>query len=257
MTMLPKISRLTQLLIGAALLPLFAGAAAMLVHVEPGSWFSVPLATKRALSRDALLYVAGVIVIAAPLAGVAVTTARRYHGVFSSGVLGATASLAAAAAVFVLASALMTVWFFGLTERAALQYVVTAHATIFAVAFALAAFGALCGAVFLDALDAAACSVLVVLVATGGLLVTGASFANAPLLLLDVAVTASPLLAMASSAHIDVSRMAVPYQMSPLAHLQVQYPTWYAASGWYLAFALICLLGMKWKVRSWPLTAAN
>ena len=135
--------------------------------------------------------------------------------------------------------------------------VATSHATMFAVAFALAAFGALCAATLIDPLDAAACSLAIVLTAAGGLLVAGASLTDVPLALIDVAVTASPLVAMTASAHIDLSRMAVPYQMSPLAHLQVDYPAWYAACGWYLLFAAACVLGMQWKARSSPLAAVN
>jgi hypothetical protein len=250
-------TRATRLLVLAALLPFAASAAAVIVHIEPGSWLSLSAATRRTLSRDALLYTAGLIIVAAPLAGVGVTMWRRPERVAFPVVSGATTILALAAGVFVLASATLSVFVFGHTSPDALSYVATSHATMWAVAFALATFGAFCGSLFADPLDAAACSVLVVLAATGGLLVTGASFADAPLPLIDVAVTASPLIAMTSSAHIDISRMAVPYQMSPLAHLQVQYPTWYAASAWYLAFAVICLLGLRWKVRSWSMTAAN
>jgi hypothetical protein len=122
-----------------------------------------------------------------------------------------------------------------------------------AVALGLAAFGAFCGAVFVDPLDAAACSLLVVLVAAGGLLVSGAALQRVPALLIEVALTASPLVAMASSAHIDVARMAVPYQMSALARLQVEYPAWYAASASYLTFAALCFVGMGWKARSWSI----
>jgi hypothetical protein len=115
----------------------------------------------------------------------------------------------------------------------------------------------LCGATFTDALDAVGCSLTVVLVAAGGLLVAGAALADVPRALIDVALTASPFVTMASASHIDVMRMGVPYQMSPLAHLQVEYPSWYVASGWYLALAGLCFLGVRWKTRSWQSTTVN
>lgn len=244
----------TRLLLLAALAPLAAGAAAVVVNVEPGSWMAMPLALRRALSRDALLYTAGAVVLAAPLAGVAAATVRRLD---ASRVAGATAILAAAAAVFATASAAVSIFVFGQTDADALRLVATSHATMFAVAFALAAFGALCGALLRDPLDAAACSLIIVLIAAGGLLVTGVSMSDVPSSLIDVAVTASPLVAMAASSHIDIARMAVPYQMSPLAHLQVDYPTWYAACAWYLGFAALCVTGMRWKVRSWQVTTVS
>ena len=116
----------------------------------------------------------------------------------------------------------------------------------FAVALALAAFGALCGAAFRDPLDAAACSLTIVLVATGGLLVAGASVADAPRGLIDVALAASPLVAITAAAHIDVIRMGVPYQISPLAHIQVDYPTWTAACACYMTIAACCFVALGW-----------
>jgi hypothetical protein len=210
------------------------------VHVDPGAWLSMPLAMRRALGRDALLYTAGAVVLAAPVAGVVVGASRPRTR-------RSIARLAAAAAVFTAVSAVLTMVVFG--QWATLALVATSHTTMFTVAFALAAFGAFCGALFPDSLDAAACSLIVVLTAAAGLLVAGASFGDLPLPLIDAAITASPLVAMTSSAHIDLSRMAVPYQMSPLAHLQVQYPAWYVACGWYLLFAAGCVVGMRWKLK--------
>jgi hypothetical protein len=165
--------------------------------------------------------------------------------------------LTVAVSMLVTASAALTVFGWGQSDVEALRLVATSHATVFAVALALSAFGALCGATFNDSLDAAGCSLSVVLVAAGGLLVAGASLTNVPHALLEVALTASPFVTMASAAHIDVMRMAVPYQMSPLAHLQVHYASWYLASGWYLAFAGLCFVGVNWKARSWQLTSVR
>jgi hypothetical protein len=238
------------LLAAAALLPVTACAASVAVYIEPGSWFDLSISTRQGLWRDALLYTAGAVVVAAPLAGVAVGNSR-------DGAARVGTRLAVTAGVTTLVSALLAVLVFNARDLAGLQFVGTSHITIFTVGFALAAFGAFCGTLFADALDAAACSVALVLFAAGGLLVAGASVSDWPIPLLDAAITASPLVAMTSAAHVDIARMAVPYQMSPLARLQVEYPTWYAASAWYLLFACLCLGGAQWKARSWRSTAAS
>jgi hypothetical protein len=235
------------------LLPVVASAAAVFVNVEPALWWSMSQASKRALTADALLYTAGAVVLFAPLAGVVVAAggrARRAKG-DASGALETTWSLTIAMSMLVAASAALTIFWWGPSDPDALRLVATSHATVFAVGLALSAFGALCGATFNDSLDAAGCSLTIVLVAAGWLLVAGASLVNAPRALLELALTASPFVTMASAAHIDVMRMAVPYQMSPLAHLQVQYASWSMACGWYLAFAGLCFVGVNWKARSW------
>jgi hypothetical protein len=251
---------LWRLLVLAALLPTAASAASVFVHVDPDAWLSMSSAARRTLSRDALLYIAGAAVLAGPLAGVAVAKSLRRVSASAatpSGVFHAVRVCGTAAGVFAAVSAALTVSVFGHTSAEALTFVATSHATIFAVAFALAAFGAFCGAVFDDPLDASACSVTIVLAAAGGLLVAGASLSDVPASLVDVAVTASPLVAMASAAHIDIARMSVPYQMSPLAHIQVEYPAWHAACAWYFSFAGLCFVGLKLQCRSWQFTTAR
>ena len=268
------VTRYATLWLLALLLPFAATAASVFVHVDPASWLSMPSAMKRSLYADALLYIAATVVVAAPLAGVVVAASgrARYRGGpgFSrgaapkhcasrvmSGARDAAWPLGFAVSLFVATSAALTVFGWGLSDAEALRFVATSHATLFAVALALAAFGAFCGVAFADPLDAAACSLTVVLIATGGLLVAGVAVADAPRPVIDVALTASPLVAMASAAHIDVMRMGVPYQISPLAHLQLEYPAWYAACGWYLGVAALCFVGLKWKIRSWQTTTAS
>ncbi len=243
----------------ALLVPVVARAAAVFVNVDPAMWWSMSASTKRGLTADALLYTVGAVVLFAPLAGVVVAVGGRVRRESEgrSGALETTWSLLVAVAMLVAASAALTVFGWGQSDADALRLVATSHATVFAVALALSGFGAVCGATFNDSLDAAGCSLSVVLVAAGGLLVAGAALANVPRALIDVALTASPFVTMASAAHIDVMRMAVPYQMSPLAHLQLQYPSWYSACGWYLALAALCFLGVGWKARSWQLTSVR
>ena len=241
----------------AAVLPLLASAASVFVHIDPSGWFSMADSQRRAAAADALLYIAGTAVIAAPLAGVAVGARKR--GPFLSAeepsALAAVWPLFIAVALFVASSAALTVVGFGIAGEDGWRFVATSHATLAAVSLALCTFGALCGGTFRDPLDAVACSLLIVFFATAGLLVAGASVADAPRQLIDFALTASPLVAIASAAHIDIVRMGVPYQISPLAHLQIDYPTWYTASGYYLAVAGVCFVGLTWRFRAWPTTS--
>jgi hypothetical protein len=41
------------------------------------------------------------------------------------------------------------------------------------------------------------------------------------------------------------------YQISPLAHVQIDYPAWQRASAWYLTFAVIGFLALALKFRTW------
>jgi hypothetical protein len=138
-----------------------------------------------------------------------------------------------------------------------LSFIASSHATMAAVAAALAAFGAFCGARFSDPLDAAACSLALVLLAAVGLLVAGAWVALAPGWIVRAGLFASPLVAIASAAGIDLVRMDTLYRISPLAHLHIEYPTWYAACAWHLLLTFVSFLALRWKgapaVRS-PLT---
>jgi hypothetical protein len=237
----------TSLWLIAAALPAIASAASVIVHVDPSSWFSLSPAMRRGLTADLLLYITASMIVAAPTAGVVVGS----HARTSSGrrVAMAVSTLVPAVVLFTVTSAAVALFGLGVSDAAA-RFVLTSHATLAAVALALAAFGAWCGALFRDPLDAAACSLTIVLIAAGGLFVAGASVADAPPEFLDAALTASPFVAVASAAHIDVVRMGVPYQISPLAHLQVNYPSWQAASGWYLAIAGVCLAGFAWSARA-------
>ena len=228
----------------AALLPLIPNAAAIFVNLGPG-WMSFSASEWRALAADALLYVSAVIVIAAPLAGVLVAKIeqRAAHRPGAGVALSTTRTLALAVLCFTAASACLTALEWGGAEGA-LAFVVTSHATLAAVAFGLSAFGAYCAAVWRDTLDAAAFGLIVVLVAAGGVLVAGAGVADAPPRVLQAALTASPFVAVATAAQIDVIRLETFYQISPLAHMRVDYPSWQAVCGWYLAVGFLCVAGV-------------
>ena len=236
----------------AAALPLLCHGAAMFINVEPGSWFTISPAIRWSLAADCMLYTAVCAIVAAPIAGVAVASARRSDerrdrrmADVSTGV----GTLSIASVLFTVVSAVFSIaWRFG--QANALSLVLQSHVTVLSVTVALAAWGALCAAWLHDPLDAAAVSVIVALGAAGGLLVGGAAVADLPPAVLAVGLTANPLVAVASAAHIDIMRMDLLYQISPLAHMQFEYPTWERACAWYLAVAFACCLGVTWKSRT-------
>ena len=237
--MKPSTSRnRVRLWAGAAALPVLTNSAAIYVNASPG-WTSFPASAWRALAADALLYTSAALVIAAPIAGVAAMK-----------VDDRTRTLAISVLLFVAVSACLTALEWG-GSAGTLAFIATSHATIGAVAFALAALGAYCGAVWRDALDAAAVSLLVALVAAGALLVAGASIADAPQSIVQAGLLASPFVAAATAAQIDVVRLETFYQISPLAHMRVDYPSWQAACGCYLAVGCVFFVGVTRRVRNW------
>jgi hypothetical protein len=237
---------------GAALLPVVPNAVAIYINLGPG-WTSLSAAAWRALASEALLYTSAVLVVAAPLAGVVAMRIEQRAAQRRGG---------AGLALLIARTLALTVVFFtavsaGLTglewsgSRGAVAFVATSHATLAAVVFGLATFGAYCAAVWQDALDAAAFSLVVALVAAGGLLVAGASVADAPPLALQTALLASPFVAAATAAQIDVIRLDTFYQISPLAHMRVDYPSWQAACGCYLAVGSVFFVGVRRRARNW------
>jgi hypothetical protein len=241
--------RCTALWLCAAFLPLVASAASIFVHVDPGQWLSMPAGMRRSLAADAMLYIAGAVIVAAPLAGIALASAQLAQPDRRTASTRAAViwPLCLAVGLVVTSSAIVNAFAWGALDSDGWTMLAIAHATLAAVTLALAAFGALCGALFRDPLDAAACSLIVVLIATGGLLVAGVSVADAPRPLVEIALAASPLIAIASAAHVDVIRMGVPYQISPLAHIQIDYPGWAAVCASYLAVSAACFLALTWK----------
>ena len=103
----------------------------------------------------------------------------------------------------------------------------------------------------------AAFSLVITLTAAGGLLVSGAVVADLPRPMIALGLVASPLVVIASAAQIDIVRMDLLYQISPLAHVQIDYPVWHRASAWYLALALTCFLTLTLKFRTWHSASAT
>lgn len=228
----------------AALLPLIPNAAAIFVNLGPG-WTPFSASEWRALAADALLYVSAVVVIAAPLAGV-LTMKIEHRAARRPGAriaLLTMRTIAVAVLFFTATSASLTALEWGGSEGT-LAFVVTSHATLAAVTFGLGAFGLYCAAMWRDTLDAAGFGLVLAVLAAGGVLVGGAGVANASPRVLQAALTASPFVAVATAAQIDVVRLETFYQISPLAHMRVDYPSWQSVCGWYLAVGLVCVVGV-------------
>jgi hypothetical protein len=207
------------LYVAAALLPAVSALASVIAALEPGHWSDVSAALVRNVTPDALLYSAVCAVVAAPLAGVAVGRWRR---------------LALATALMCAVSAALTFARLGVSAES-LQFIATSHAVLACATLALAALGALLGTVFRHPLDAAAVALGVSLTAAYGVLVAGAPVGGLSTGLLKAALLASPVMTVATAAHVDLVRTDIWYQVSPLAHIGLEYPTWGAACGWYLA----------------------
>ncbi len=208
----------------ALLAPLLGLAASIVVNLGSDGWLPVSRHVLQSLLPDAFLYCAWALVVGAPLAGVARASQPR----------------ALLVAVMLLAGVSATIHIATLGSRVeTISFVAASHATLASAAVALAALGALCAATFRDRLDAAAAAVTAALLLSGGVLVAGTPVADAPRAVIEAALTASPVVAIASAAGIDLARTEVLYQVSPLARLHFDYPTWYAASAWYLAAAAL------------------
>lgn len=189
-------------------------------------------------ASDALLHTSWLLVIAAPLTGVARAASLRLQPRRGAAVV---ASLAVSVFVAVAVSAVLTLAGLGVQAAA---FVASSHAVMAAVGLALAGFGALLGTVLEDELDAAAASLAVALLAGGGVLFAGTLTGVAPRPIVDGLLAASPFVAMASAANVDVLRLDLFYRISPLAHLGVEYPAWYAAGAGYAVIATVCCTGV-------------
>jgi hypothetical protein len=228
-------SRPAEWWFAAALAPLLALGASLVVNVEARNWLHISRPLIQSLIPDALLYSAWALVVGAPLAGVVRASQPR--------------TLVVAVVLFVSVSATMHLGAFGVGVDT-LTFVTASHTTVASAAMALVALGALCAVTFRDQLDAAAAALTAVVVLSAGVLVAGAPVADAPRAVIEAALTASPVVAIASAAGIDLARTEVLYQVSPLARLRFEYPTWYVASAWYLGAACLMYIAASRMLRT-------
>lgn len=251
--MVQKTERVTRrgVLAGAACAAVLTHASTLVVNVSPNAWLTLTDKGRWSLAPDALLGTASFAIVCAPVLGVAVTGNGR-----NGGVAPPLLMLIEAVLTFTLASALLTIgWRFGQDD--VLAYAVRSHATLAAEGLALAAWGAVCGRWFRNVLDAAGVSLLTTLVAAGGLLVGGSLSADLPRSLVAAGLIASPLFAAASAAQIDLLHSDLLYQISPLAHVQIAYPTWTVATACYLVAAGVCVLALAAAPRRVAVSLSN
>ena len=179
-----------------------------------------------------------ILVVAAPLCGVALAT-RRFRGAVLAAALLAVALLVSAAATLTLAG-----W-----SPAEARLVLVSHATLAVVGLALAAFGGWVGVSFRDPLDAAAVSAGTALVAALGLFAAGPMAADLPTPIVNAALSANPIVAAASAADVDLLRTDLLYRLSPLAHRSFDYPSWYFPLAVYGAILLVSLVAASRSMR--------
>jgi hypothetical protein len=183
------------------------------------------------------IFEAAVLVVAAPLCGVALAV-RRLRGA------------APAAALFAAALTISALWaVLALGWSAAGGRVLISYATVGTIGFALAALGAWFGSVWHDPLDAAAFSVTLALLAAFGILAAGPLAANLPTPIVNAALVASPIVSAASAADVDLLRTDLLYRISPLAHGRFDYPAWFTPLIAYATLLLISLAGTARALR--------
>jgi hypothetical protein len=205
----------------AALLPAVAALASVLAAVDVHDWTGLNAALVRGTTPDALLYSAACVVVAAPLAGVAIPSRQR---------------LFVAVAIFCAVSAALTLARLGVSAEA-LRFVGSSHAVLASATVALAALGALLATIFRNPLDAGAVALGVSLTAAYGVLVAGAPVGGLSTAWLETALLASPIMTIATAAQLDLVRTDIWYQVSPLAHVRLEYPALGAVCGTYLLAA--------------------
>jgi hypothetical protein len=192
----------------------------------------------RAVTTTTLpIFEAAVLVVAAPLCGVALA-ARRLRGA------------ALAAAIFAAALTVSALWtILTLGWSAAGGRVFVSYATVGTIGFALAALGAWFGSVWRDPLDAAAFSVGLAVLAAFGVFAAGPLAANLPTPIVNAALIASPIVSAASAADVDLLRTDLLYRISPLAHGRFDYPAWFTPLIVYGTLLLISLAGTARALR--------
>lgn len=222
-------------------LPLLTAVGLLAREAEPGTWLALTQPTRWRVATDALLVNASAVVICAPVIGV--MAIARLHAT-TDGPLRASGwaiarYIGAWVVPFVAVSAVVTLYGYGAAPPA-LGLVAGSHTTLAAAAIALAALGAWCANRLRHPLDAVACSVALALLVAFGILLGGPLVQDLPYPVVNAALLASPLVATAASAQIDILRTETLYQLSPLAHRRFEYPVWQAATAVYLVFAVLC-----------------
>jgi hypothetical protein len=247
--------RRTRIASGTAALLATAAALSMLAYAvgalflgpDPG-WPPMTRASARAASVNALLLSGLWTIVMAPLAAVMVTRRCRQAGTVAEWVAPLT-RLAAAIACYVAMSAVIAIALTNV-QTTALAPIAFSHITLGTGMLAFAAVGVFFSAMLRDPLDAGLASLAVTLTLGIGILVGGPSVSDLPRGIVNAALAGSPLVASAAAANIDLLRLDILYHVSPIAHFQFAYPSWYAAAGLYVASGLLLLGGSMLVVRT-------
>jgi len=239
--------------LSAVVFPVVALAAVLIIDDGWRLWSDLPRLARSQTATDALLLETVLMVIVAPLGGVALVMRRLrrcdrlMRKPSEEGTLRSAWSLAwplcVGATSFSVTSAVLAWTVLGMSSDP-LPLIATSHAALWAATLAVAAGGALCASVLSHPLDAAACAVGLALMVAAGVLVAGPVIGNAPTSVINAALQASPIVAVASAADVDILRMDVLYRLSPLAHVRFDYPHWQATCGWYVGLAITVLVAM-------------
>jgi hypothetical protein len=231
--------------LSALMIPSASGAAALAVDGYFGGigrW--TPVARGQFSSRVFLIETA-LVVIAAPVAGVLRVRRREDSDpstVFTARDMGLSSRIWLVARPLIVGMTMVTaasaVTMLGLAPAIEPLTLALSHAIFWAAGLLLAALGAMCAAWFAEALDAAACALGIALIAGLGLFAAGPVVDAMPRRLIDVALVANPVVASASAANVDIFRTEPFYRLSPLAHIQIDYPAPAATFTWYALIAV-------------------
>ncbi|MGE0593038.1 MAG: hypothetical protein AB7G23_07440 [Vicinamibacterales bacterium] len=231
-------------LLTAAAAPPAIWCAVLLEHVS-SSADSLSRDVLGVLAVDALLGVAALLVVAAPLMGVAAVTTPR--GVTGTGRpvsrwRGARHAVAAVAVLTGVSAALLVLaW--GVGGDAGLG-ILRSHVTLTVAGLSLAAFGAACATWIRHPLDASLACLVVVVPVTAGVLAFGPVLEGLSPEGLERAMAASPVAMAAVTAGVDLFRVDPFYQISPVAHVTATYPDWRTACQLYLLAAIVSCGGI-------------
>ena len=229
-------------LLSAVAVPVLSLSVILAADAPGHGVIQIASASRARLVGQMLLTEVAVLVIYAPLAGL--FTALRIRSL-GDGVAGRfpPAMFVSAwqfAHPLVLRITLMTatsvVIAFAIRSPIDASTLLLSHVILWAAALALAALGAVCAAIFGEPLDAAACAIGVALVASTSVFVGGPVLDSIPRWLVNASLIGNPIVATAASANIDLFRMDLLYQVSPLAHRHVEYPT---AATTFVVYVLI------------------
>jgi hypothetical protein len=233
-----------SLWLSALIIPFAAGAAALAVDGYFGGIGRWTAAARGQFASRVFLIEAALVIIGAPVAGV-LSVRKREDSDASSALtretgFGSRIWLVACPLIIsvTMVTAASAVTMIGLAPAVEPATLAISHAIFWAAALLLAALGAMCAAWVAEPLDAAASALAIALIVGLGLFAAGPVIETMPRRLVDVALLANPIVASAAAANVDIFRMEPFYRLSPLAHIQIDYPAPVSTFIWYALIAV-------------------